>query len=73
MRLAADSAVAPLKDNSTLLFTANLCLVSVRPDRARQQQGWGCDQSQMENGEGSFKVIVVFLRARVTFHWSFQF
>lgn len=73
MRLAADSAVAPLKDNSTLLFTANLCLVSVKLDRERQQQSWGCDQSQMENRDGSFKVIVVFLRVCVTFLLSFQF
>lgn len=68
MCLAVDSSVFPLKDNSTLLFTANFCLVSVKPDRARQQQqGWGCDQSQMENREGSFKVIMVFLRVCVTF------
>lgn len=60
MCLAVDSSVSPLKDNSTLLFTANFCLVSVKPDRARQQ-GWGCDQSQMENREGSFKVIMVIM------------
>lgn len=73
MRLAADSAVAPLKDNSTLLFTAKLCLVSVKLDRERQQQSWGCDQSQMENRDGSFKVIVVFLRGWDFFLLSFQF
>lgn len=38
IHLAADSSLAPLIDNSTLLFTANLCVMSVKHDRAKQQQ-----------------------------------